>query len=66
MGWTLIQEIFKGRGMLVYMEETSTVAMMISGGWGRRLRSDLVRKMVGILDMEEQRFDKGLDVGIYV
>ena len=43
------------------------MAMMISGGWrGGRLRSDLVKKMVGILDMEEGRFDKGLDVSVYV
>ena len=47
--------------MLVYKEETSTVAMMISG-----LGSDLVEKMVGILDMGEKGFDKGLEVGIDV
>ena len=50
----------------MYREETSTVAIMISVGRGGRPRSDLVKKMFGILDMRGERFDKGLDVGIYV
>ena len=36
--------------------------MMISGGNGV-LGSDLVEKMVGILDMGGEGFDKGLEVG---
>ena len=50
----------------MYKEEMSTVAMMISGGRGGRLGSDLVEKMVGILDMGGEGFDKGLEVGIDV
>ena len=36
VGRAFIQEMFQGRGagMLVYREETSTVAMMVSGGRG--------------------------------
>ena len=39
MGRALVQEMFQGReamgmGMLVYREETSTVAMSVSGGRG--------------------------------
>ena len=50
----------------MYKEETSTVAMRISGGRGLGCYQILSRKMVGILDMGEERFDKRLEVGIDV
>ena len=49
--------------MLVYKEEISTVAMMIHS-WRERGRLDLVEKMIGILDIGGEGFDRGLEVGV--
>ena len=53
-------------GMFMYKEETSTAAMMISGGSGGRQRFDQVEKILGILDMGWEGFDKKLEVAIDV
>ena len=52
----------------MYREETSTVTMMVSGGrgvgWDRII--SYIKKVVSILDMGGEGFNKRLEVGIDV
>ena len=71
VGRALVQEMFQGREAMG-MGDVGVQGKDINSShdgvrWeGHRPRSDLVKKMFGILDMGGERFDKGLEVGIDV